>query len=73
MLIINKNIKKFLKLWNKYDYKYILKILLIKIILIRCFFISLKMIIINNKIKVCLCTVGKLENNYPSFDNSPYS
>ena len=49
MLIINKIILSI----NKTDYKYIF---------IKLFFITI--LSIKNKYRVCLCTVGKLENNY---------
>ena len=39
-------------------------VLLLIVVLIKYMFLLLKKILINNKIKVCICTVGKLENNY---------
>ena len=44
--------------------KYIYFILLLIVVLIKYIFLLYKKIIINIKIKVCICTVGKLENNY---------
>ena len=52
------------KLLIKNGYNYIFKILLIKIFLFKYFYFVLKKIRINREIKVCLCTVGKYENNY---------
>ena len=61
MLIINKIILSI----NKTDYKYIfIKLFFITILSIKYFILLVKTILIKNKYRVCLCTVGKLENNY---------
>lgn len=66
-VFINWNYKNVIhkeNLMNKYYYKFIFKIFLIKIFFMKYFFLLLKTNRNNNTIRVGLCTVGKLENNY---------